>query len=306
MKDLDQSQVGDIFLKFHVDKAQATVDSDRVAILKDINQGIGAQQMTEMIKKTMLASSLADVTSLTKSKGIPNIIESLLNCAYLHYLSGDLKTSEEKSIVAVELAQKNLEKDHLLTASALNSLAAVFAHQKKLAKAEKLYREALAIRKKVLNEHSGVSSSMTNLAAVLDGQRKFAEAEQLQRGALALDQKLTGGEDSSVANDMNNLAVTLKRQGKHSEAIGLLQDTVALKKKLYGEEHPSIATSYTVLADIYIKQGKYSEAEELFIQALALRKRFLGDGHPIVSKTKRQIEAVQKQKEKQNNNCIIS
>ncbi len=50
--------IAEIFGKFHVDKGQATIESDRIRILQDIDKSIGSQKMTETVKKALLAAVL--------------------------------------------------------------------------------------------------------------------------------------------------------------------------------------------------------------------------------------------------------
>jgi hypothetical protein len=58
-------------------------------------------------------------------------------------------------------------------------------HLGHLDQAEKLTRDALAIRLKLLgNERPAVASALNHLAAVLRGQARFSEAETIQRDAL--------------------------------------------------------------------------------------------------------------------------
>src|SRR5207247_5854338 len=85
-------------------------------------------------------------------------------------------------------------------ASWLNDLATILKHEDKLADAETLYREALAINKRFLgNEHREVAVTLNNLAQVVGWQGKLGEEEQLMREALQMGRNLWGNEHPLVA-----------------------------------------------------------------------------------------------------------
>ena len=111
--------------------------------------------------------------------------------------------------------------------------------QGKYDEAEPLYRESLAIDKKIYgDEHPDVATDLNNLAGLLKAQvsessvfvfplpnavwsadlcfcmlqGKYDEAEPLYRESLAIDKKIYGDEHPDVATDLNNLASLLESQ----------------------------------------------------------------------------------------------
>ena len=80
-------------------------------------------------------------------------------------------------------------------AASIQELAGLLAGQCKFSEAEPLYREVLAMRRKLLgDEHQDVAAALHNLAWVLQSQGKLSEAEPLYREALAMQRKLLGNE----------------------------------------------------------------------------------------------------------------
>ena len=70
-------------------------------------------------------------------------------------------------------------------ADSLNDLGSVLLDQGKLAETEKLFRQALAMRRNVLtNGHPDIATSLNNLGAVLYTEGNFEEAERMQRERL--------------------------------------------------------------------------------------------------------------------------
>jgi Flp pilus assembly protein TadD len=64
----------------------------------------------------------------------------------------------------------------------LNNLALVLESQGNYEEAERMHREALGLRRKVLgDEHPSTLTSMNNLASVLESQGNYEEAERIHR-----------------------------------------------------------------------------------------------------------------------------
>ena len=79
--------------------------------------------------------------------------------------------------------------------------------------AEPMYKESLAIRKKVLGEeHPSVATGLNNLAELLKDQGKDDEATPLYKESLAIRKKVFGDEHPKVATALNNLASLLQDQ----------------------------------------------------------------------------------------------
>jgi tetratricopeptide (TPR) repeat protein len=147
------------------------------------------------------------------------------------------------------------------------------------AKAEAMYREALALQKKRLGrEHPEVARSLSNVGWAVSAQRKFAEAETLFREALAMKRKLFGGEDASIANSLNNLANVLQDQGKLGEAEALRREALAMEKKLLGSQHPRVAETLADLVRTLLLEDKFTEAETPARDCLALHERRRPEG----------------------------
>ena len=100
-------------------------------------------------------------------------------------------------------------------AAGLNNLARLLQAQGKLDEATPLFKESLAIRKKVFgDEHPDVGESLNNIALVLQAQSKYDEATPLYKESLAIKKKVLGEEHPSVATGLNNLAELLKSQAR--------------------------------------------------------------------------------------------
>jgi CHAT domain-containing protein len=149
---------------------------------------------------------------------------------------------------------------------------------------EKLYVEALSIRKKILGaEHPDYALSCNNLASIYSKKKEYEKAEKLYLEAYLIRKKILGEKHPSYSNSCNNLAFIYKKMGKYDEAEKFYKEAIENRKKYLGKEHPSYATSCKNLANLYQHQGRYKEAENLYLEALRIREKVLGENHPNYS-----------------------
>ena len=163
----------------------------------------------------------------------------------------------------------------------LHNIGECFRITGKYAEAEKINRQALQLKEKVLGaKHPSTLVTMNNLAYVLGNQGLYAEAEQMHRQTLQLSEKVLGTEHPDTLRSIYNLASVLNNQGKYAEAEQMHQQTLQLREKVLGTEHPDTLNSMDNLALVLNNQGKYAEAEQMHRQALELYEKVLGAEHP--------------------------
>ena len=138
---------------------------------------------------------------------------------------------------------------HILTLQNAFARIVFLSTQGKLDEAEPLYKEALAIDKKVFgDEHPQVALALNNLAVLLEeGFGNYEESYKLKKEALAIWKKVHGDEHPLVATGLNNLAELLSDQGKHDEAAPLYKEAIAIFKKvvvLKNYPHPPSQVRY--------------------------------------------------------------
>jgi len=152
-------------------------------------------------------------------------------------------------------------------AGSLNALGVVHFVVRDYAAAEPLYREALAMRRKLLgNEHPDIADSLNNLAATLFEERNYAGAEPLYREALAMRRKLLGNAHADVGTSLAGLAEVLAYQhGRAAEAEAIAREALAIRRKALPDGHPDIADSERVLGTCLAQERRYAEAEPLLL-----------------------------------------
>ncbi len=142
---------------------------------------------------------------------------------------------ENNSPAAIEAYQESLKIRRALSpesedvAIGLNDLAGVERLSKDYNAAERNYREALRIAKKV-NYREGVAYMTGNLAVLALNRKRWVEAETLAREALELAQKV--GRQELIASDCSRIAKSLARQGRKAEGLPYAKRAVEIFEKL--------------------------------------------------------------------------
>ena len=106
----------------------------------------------------------------------------------------------------------------------LTTLAEVYRGQGRLGDAERLHRQALAIREaRFGKDHPAVAASLNHLAVLYNARATYREAEGLLTRALEIVDKAKGAKGTAQANRvkaevLENLAKVYRAQGRVAEA----------------------------------------------------------------------------------------
>ncbi len=169
------------------------------------------------------------------------------------------------------------------TARLLNQAGYYLRERAQFEDAERLFRQALAVRKRILeSEHpeteknfESLAQSFNSLARLYFDQYKYPEAEILYEQALNDREKVLENASLSVAQALNSLALNYRYEKKYAEAEPLFLRALEIREQKLGPEHPETAHCLNNLALLYKDQGKYAEAEQIFKQVLAIREQLV-------------------------------
>jgi tetratricopeptide (TPR) repeat protein len=153
-------------------------------------------------------------------------------------------------------------------AESLDNLGTLYFYNKKRYKeANKLFKQALEIRKKAIYK-AGIDASLTNMTLLFQAEGKYREAENTIMQVITINKDIYGQDYEDLAYDLSNLAHIYKVQGKLSEAIKTYRESISIMERKLGSNNPDNIISLTNLGGIYLYQGKYKEAESAFKTAL--------------------------------------
>jgi tetratricopeptide (TPR) repeat protein len=163
------------------------------------------------------------------------------------------------------------ESDHADVAMLLHQRGRAFFFLERLEEAEAAYREALAMRIRLLGDvHQDVASTTGHLAATLRKQGRWAEADPLYRRAMELNQTIWGENSKQLAEATNNYAYFLLKQGDHVGALREFETALSIAEEA-GAEDVHLAAIQNNIATCLLAVGDLDRAEEEINKALEVK-----------------------------------
>ena len=180
-----------------------------------------------------------------------------------------------------EAAIRAVRDDAVLAARLLDHRGSIASVEDDHATAERLHREAIAVRGGSSQlAQADLAMSTSNLGLALLAQGKHAEAEPQIEAALARYRALFGPSHPTVAAVLSNLGQAHVRAGRVERGLTLLREALALKESSLGREHIALFTTLNNLGGAYSELGRRTEARDSYLRALALGERELGPDSP--------------------------
>ncbi len=162
----------------------------------------------------------------------------------------------------------------------LANLSSTLGEAHQYADAEKLTRESLVLRTRVLGpDHPNTLMSMNNLAWLLEQEGKTAEAEKLFREVGEIQRRVLGPEHPDTLRTMFNVATTLRREGRYDESERLHRSVLEVMRRVNGPEARETLGEMDELGLTLYFAGRYAEAEKLQRQLVEIMRRTLGPEH---------------------------
>jgi len=203
-------------------------------------------------------------------------------CRYHANLLDQMGLYDDAEVVirrSLEIRTK-LGSDNRQLASDLNVLGNVLWHQGRLDQAEKVHRDALGIRQRVLPAiHEEIAESVHNLGALRYFAGDLAGAEQLWRRSAEIENATGGRDNHNFATSLHTLAIVISDQGRYDEALELELESLEIRETVLGPDHPHVALSLTTLGNIYRDLARPADAESVIRRALAIGEATYGHEH---------------------------
>jgi serine/threonine protein kinase len=198
---------------------------------------------------------------------------------------GDFSKASEILREAVDVRQKQMmaPANDLELLKSMHNLAYALHFDGKKGQAERLYRETLAKRQKILGkENMDVTSTMFFLAILLGEQERYAEAEDLMQQTIDIRTKLEGPRAQSVALANAGMAGIKLEQNDFEGASPYLIEA-ATNFQNFNEAQPGLIVSDYQKALQLAGQGNTHDAVSLMKKTLERITKLLGPRHPFVA-----------------------
>jgi tetratricopeptide (TPR) repeat protein len=199
---------------------------------------------------------------------------------------GELDKAEPHLRRALDLGLETFGEDARLTTEAMDDLATLLQHQRRLPDAEALFRRGLRIRRLMWGaSHPEAIASTNNLAVVLTIRDKLDEAEALSRQVVDLSLAEFGPDHPWTLVHMANLASIIKDRGRWAEAAPIMRRVLEAQTRIKGPEDPMTLLTMNGLGQLLTRMNETEEAEQVLRRCLDARIRRLGPeyGETLIS-----------------------
>jgi len=223
-----------------------------------------------------LRQALAIQEKLPPDKDV-ELSHTLNNLALVLQIKGDFGPAEQYLRRAVAVSRKYPDQI-AQTLTMTSNLGGVLVDRGKLDEAERILRDVLEQRRRVLGErHPQVSTGMGRLAHVLLARGSYPEAEQLYRESLRRNRSALGDSHLDTLNTMSNLADVLQEEGSLRESESLYRQAIETGTRVLGD-HADAAGWYAGLGSVLFSEGRTAEAGRAFQRGLAICRSRIGAG----------------------------
>jgi eukaryotic-like serine/threonine-protein kinase len=219
------------------------------------------------LKRRLPGTEAGDIATSLNNLGI-------LNCQRADYASCE-RYHREALTIRRRLAAGQPDP---YVARSLNNLASALEDLGKLAEAESLYRDSIAMRKKLYgNRNPSVTPALSNLGHVLQQEGKAAEAEPYYREAAAIAEETVGKDNLNRAIYVRNLASALLTMGKAVEAEASAREALGIFR-VKKPDSWRVPETESLLGSCLAAQGRYQEAEPLLTGSYPRLVKDQGEG----------------------------
>ena len=140
--------------------------------------------------------------------------------------------------------------------------------------AERLCREALSIRERLLGQSNpDVAESLDALATVYYDQARFEEARNCCSGQSRSTKKSSGTSTPRTATKVHHLAVVLNDEGKYPQAEILYRRALSVCEEKFSRAIPRSARSRTIWQRSTTMRASIRKRSGLYLKALAIREK---------------------------------
>ncbi len=219
-------------------------------------------------------------------KGQPEPLAHQLEAIGLAYQSlGELGSAIRLLEESLVLRRAVYRGDHRLVSRGLNNVAAAMQAAGRRAEAEPLFREALAMKRRLGYSSYDLTTVESNLASLLSFRGELAEAETRYRKVLAVRRTFQPPNRPYIARTLRALGNTLYLRGSLPEAEASIREALEIFVETQGRNSVLVAATLSSLGRVLHAQTRFDEAETAFVEVLETRKVLLGREHLHVALT---------------------
>jgi serine/threonine protein kinase/tetratricopeptide (TPR) repeat protein len=218
------------------------------------------------------------------SRQVSDFLRGLFRVSDPSESRGATLTAREILSRGAERIDKDLAGQPLVHARLLSVLAGVYQNLGEFEPAERLFLEALSIRRSgvaaVKDDQVGFAATLNQLAWLYYVRKDFDKGLPLAHEALAMQETMPDRDTRVYATSLHTVASILDESGDHAQAATYFERTLEVREKAFGPESVEVARSLNSLGVVHQAMGDYKGSRDYYERALALVPKTIGEDHP--------------------------
>jgi len=216
---------------------------------------------------------------------------SLSALGQLYISLGDLEIAEPMLVRSLVLRERNLGPKNAHTAIAMRDLAGLYGLRRDFARAERLFRECLAVEEEVFDssERHKMFGTLQGFGAMYFSSGDLAKAEPLLSRALSVAR----GHQRAAREDLPTVLCSLgwlnERKGDYDKAADFFEQAYQICRQNLGRSHPWTTLRLRDLARVRLAQGRSDDALGFADQIQDGEEKYLADGLSFTSERQRLV-----------------
>lgn len=183
-------------------------------------------------------------------------------------------------IRSLEIFEKVLGKEHILTASSNHNIGMTYYELAEYEEAEEYFLVAFGVRSRLLGEEAeATAQSYDSLGKVYEAQGYYSQAIDKSERGLVIRENIYGRKHLLTARSYNNVGTKYFHQGNYFKAEEKFMVALSIWRELASSNGLDIAATLNNVALVHRAQGKYPSALDYLQRALTIRTRVLGTKH---------------------------
>lgn len=269
----------------HFTRKLGPQDEQTLSIAGDL--GVASSEVGAHDAALVLLESTLTTAKTFLGSGHEVTLKALNNLSALHHREGNLLDAKKYADAARVACEQQWGTEDVRTLTADHNLANVLMELEDFEEAERVCRQTLAARNRLLGRHHPHSVlTYSTLGSILHSQGRLEEAADALQDALRSSEEIHGHDARETTTIINNLALVLEDLGSLQEAEALIRRDIDACSRTLGEEHPDTIVSMANLAKLLTRSGRHVDAEGLWRRVLVAQEETLGTEHPKSASTR--------------------
>ncbi len=205
---------------------------------------------------------------------------------------GLFEQSAELLVEAYENRMAHDPTDRRELAKDINNVATSYYAAGSYERAERYFRQALAMYQRLDPADPHLPAIMHNLASTLRLRGRPDEAEVIQGQILERSLRIYGPRSPEVATSLFSFGILKRDLGDLPESERLLQRALEIRTERFSPHHTKVAEILSALGRTLFEAGRLGEARQLLERALRIRLDRFEEDHPTVAVSRSNLAEV--------------